>query len=223
VLGAETLGSRAEPGRRLLQRFADDEYATDPVGDLQRGDLVANHFVRGVGAFSRNLVERVVADEAIDATALVLQLAHRLFEGAPFHADQIGDRHAHIGEEDLAEMTIGRHVLDRPHFDPGSVHRHDDFADTGVRRTLLRRPTDQVTELADFAEACPDLLAVDDELVALAHGSGLQTCEIAAGVGLAHSDAPRRFTGDDARKEGRLLIRGAVGQQRRTHLAIGEP
>ena len=80
---------------------------------------------------------------------------------------------------------------------PGRVHRHDDLADARVRRAVRRRAADQVAVVGDGAEAGPDLLAVDDPVVAVAAGRRLQAGEVAAGVGLAHADAPRRLAGQD--------------------------
>ena len=165
----------------------------------------------------------MVAHQPVDAASFVLELAHRLLERAALLADEVGGRHAHVGEEDLAEVAVGRHVLDRSDFDARGVHRHDHFADAGVRRALGAGATDEVAEVGDGREARPDLLAVDHERVAVAFGRRLQAGEVAARVGFAHADAPRRLAGDDARQERGLLVGRSVGEERWAHLAIREP
>ncbi len=171
----------------------------------------------------RGEVERAVGDQAVDAAPLVLQLPHRLLERRALDADQVGGRHPHVGVEDLAEVAVGRHVLDGPDLDAGRVHRDDDLADAGVRWALGRGPADQVAVVGHLAEAGPDLLAVDDEVVAVALGPGLQRGEVGAGLGLAHPDAPRGLAGQDAGEQLADLLGRAVGHQRRAHLPVGEP
>ena len=83
-----------------------------------------------------------------------------------------------------AEVTVGGHVLDRSDLDAGEIHRHDDLGDALVRRTIGAGATDHVAEVGLVAEAGPDLLAVDDELIAVAHRLGGEAGEIAPGVGL---------------------------------------
>ena len=136
---------------------------------------------------------------------------------------RFGDGHAHVGEEHLAEVAVGGHVLDRADLDAGCVHRHDDLADPGVRRAFRRRAADAVAVVGDGGEARPDLLPVDHPLVALPHGAGAQRRQVGAGLGLAHPDAPRRLAREDLRQELGLLVGAAVGDQRRAHLPVGEP
>ena len=71
----------------------------------------------------------------------------------------------------------------------------------GVRWPVGRGPADEVAVVGDLAEAGPDLLAVDDEVVAVADRPGLERGQVRAGLGLAHPDAPRGLTGQDAGEE----------------------
>ena len=131
--------------------------------------------------------------------------------------------HADVGEEHLAEVPVGGHVGDRADLDTGRVHRHDDLADPLVRRPVGVGAADQVAVVGQLTEARPDLLAVDDEVVAIAHGAGRERGQIGSRVRLGHADAPRRLAREDAGEELGLLIGGAVVDQRRPHLPVGEP
>ena len=106
---------------------------------------------------------------------------------------------------------------------PGRVHRHDHLADPTVRRAVGARAADQVAVVGLRAEARPDLLAVDHELVALATGARGERREVGAGVRFGHPDAPGGLARQDAGQELGLLVGGAVLDQRRPHLAVGEP
>jgi hypothetical protein len=55
----------------------------------------------------------------------------------------------------------------------------------------------------------PDLLAVDDPLVAVEHGAGGDVGQVGAGVGLGVALAPAVLAGDDAGQEVALLLVGA--------------
>ena len=85
-----------------------------------------------VGMVEGHFVKSVIRNESIDATTFVLELAHRLFERATEHADEIRRRHANIGIENLAEMTVRSHIFDGSNFNTRRVHRHDYFADALV-------------------------------------------------------------------------------------------
>src|SRR4029450_5537541 len=61
----------------------------------------------------------------------------------------------------------------------------------------------------------PDLLPVDDPLVAVAHGAGPQPGEIGAGTGLAEQLAPPLAAAQERREVPLLLRFGAVRDQRR--------
>ena len=132
-------------------------------------------------------------------------------------------RHPDVGEEHLAEVTVRRHVLDRADLDSRRVHRHDDLADALVGRPVSRGPADQVAVVGDGGEARPDLLAVDHPLVAVAAGRRAQRGEVTAGFRFGHPDRPRCLAAQDAGQELVALVLAAEGDQRRTHLTIGEP
>ena len=63
--------------------------------------------------------------------------------------------------------------------------------------------------------AGPDLLAVDDEIVAVIDGRGGEAGEVGAGVGLRIALAPADFAARDLRQMRLLLFLGAIFQQRR--------
>ncbi len=188
-----------------------------------RGHPLADERVGAVGPGDGHLVERTVRHEAIDAAPFVFELRHRLLERRSFDADQVGDRHPHVGEEHLAEVAVGGHVGDRPNVDARRVHRHDDLADPTVRRAVTARSADEVAVVGLRAEARPDLLPVDHELVALAAGARDERREVGAGVRFGHPDAPGGLAREDAGQELGLLVGRAVLDQRRPHLTIGEP
>ena len=142
---------------------------------------------------------------------------------APSTPTRFGDRHSNVGEEHLAEVAVRRHVGDRAHLDAGRVHRHDHFADATVRGAVGRRAADEVAVVGLGAEARPDLLPVDHEVVAVATGARDERGEVGAGVRLGHADAPGGVTRQDPGKELGLLVGGAVLDERRAHLPIGEP
>jgi hypothetical protein len=57
---------------------------------------------------------------------------------------------------------------------------------------------DQVAVVGQLAEARPDLLAVDHEVVAVAHGAGGERGEVGPGVRFGHADAPRGLARQDS-------------------------
>ena len=61
----------------------------------------------------------------------------------------------------------------------------------------------------------PDLLAVDDEVVAVAHRRGAQAREVGAGIGFGIALAPDRLAGQHGRQMARLLRLGAEADQDR--------
>ena len=223
MFGAEALGGGREAGRRLLQRLAVDEHSAEPVPGLEAGDLLTDPGVARVGCRDGAVVQRLVGDEPIDAAPLMFELGHRLLEGVALDTDEVLGGHADVVEIDLAEVPVGGHVGDRADLDAGEIHRHDQLRHALVRWPVARCATDQVAVVGVGCEGGPDLLAVDDEHIAVANRRRLEAGEIGAGIGLGHADAPGGLAAEHAGEEFRLLVLGAVGEQCRTHLSVGEP
>ena len=120
-------------------------------------------------------------------------------------------------------MTVRGHVFDRADFDAWCVHRHDNFADAFVWRAVTARSADEIAVVSEFSEACPNFLAVDHELVAVAGCECLQRSEVAARVWFAHADAPSCFARQHLWQKRILLGFSAVANECRTHLSISEP
>ncbi|CAB4798164.1 unannotated protein [freshwater metagenome] len=92
-----------------------------------------------------------------------------------------------------------------------------------MRRAVARGAADEVAVVGLCAEARPDLLAVDHEVFAIALGLGGQAGEVAAGVRLAHADAPSHIAGEHLGQVAVRLFLGAVLDERGAHLTVGEP
>ena len=74
---------------------------------------------------------------------------------------------------------------------------------------------EQDPEPGDVREGRPDLLAVDDVLVAVALGTGRERREVAAGSGLAEQLAPDLGAVEDPGEVAVLLLLGARDEERR--------
>ncbi len=76
-------------------------------------------------------------------------------------------------------------------------------------------PRQQQPELGIGRVRRPDLLTVDDPLVAVADGTGAQRHEVGTGVGFGEQLAPPFVAGDERWQVPALLVLGAGGEQRR--------
>ena len=74
---------------------------------------------------------------------------------------------------------------------------------------------DEHPAVGEVGERVPHLLAVDDPLVAVAHGPGAEAGEVRAGAGLAEQLAPRLLAGEHRAQEALLDLVAAVGDDRR--------
>ena len=84
---------------------------------------------------------------------------------------------------------------------PGRVHRDAEERDALVLLHVGVRPCCEPDVIGVPGERGPGLLAVDDELVAVADGSALQRSEVGAGIGFGVADT-----------EGDLLRRSSAGR-----------
>ena len=133
--------------------------------------------------------------------------------------DDVLLRAAGVGEEHLAELGRAVDLLDRPHLDAGLLHRAQQVGDALVLRGVGVGAAEDEDVVGHEALGGPDLLAVDDPLVAVEDGLGLEAGEVGARVGLAEALAPGDLAGEDLGEEELLLLLGAPLQDGRARRA----
>ena len=136
-----------------------------------------------------------------------------VFEAAAFLAEAILDRDFEILEEQFVGIDgLAAHLLDLVHGDALLVEIGVEQAQALRRRLhlLQRRGARQQQDLVgDLRGGDPDLLAVDDVFVALAHRAGFQLRGVEPGVGFGHRKAGLVPAVDDRRQHARALLLGA--------------
>ena len=130
-------------------------------------------------------------------------------------ADEVRRRDAGVGQEHLVERRVLVHLVHRADLDAGLVHRQHEVADAAVLRHVGVGAGEQQPEVGVVGARAPQLLAVDDPLVAVLLGVRRQAGEVGAVRRLAEQLAPRVLARDGARQQAALLLVGAVGEQRR--------
>ena len=92
----------------------------------------------------------------------------------------------------------------------GSVHVDDEHRDAPVLGCVDIGAGDEDAAVANVRQRRPHLLAVDDPLVAVSNGTGLEARHIGAGTGLGEHLAPDLVRPDQLRLVGGALLVGAV-------------
>ena len=130
----------------------------------------------------------------------VVQLAHEVLGGD-----------LHVGEEDLVEigvLAVGE-LGDGPGLDARGLHVDDEHADAGVLGGVGVGAHEAEAVVGVVRARRPHLLAVHDEAVPVQLGPGAQAGQVAAGVGLAHAQAPADLGPQRGQGVARLLLLGA--------------
>ena len=166
-----------------------------------------------------------VGQEAFRTAPFVGQFGRHLRPTVARTAEQAVVRHERVLEEDLVEVVPARQVDDRPHRDPVRVLQvDDDLAHAGMALVRLRlRANEGDAVLRHVRVGGPDLRSVEPPAAVGALGAGTDRREIGPRVRLAHPDRERDLAAGDRRQEALLLLFGAVTQDARTDLAVGEP
>ena len=153
-----------------------------------------------------------VAGDARQRAAAALVAERGLRDGPALAelADLVGLLHARIGHEDLAELRGAGDLLERAHVDAGLAHVHEEARDALVLGHLGVGAGEEEPPVGDGAARRPDLLTVDDEVVARVDGAGLERGEVGAGIGLGIELAPQLLRREDLPEVARLLRVGAV-------------
>ena len=147
---------------------------------------------------------------------------HRHLPAVVHAADDVVLRAAGVGEEDLVELRRPVGLDDGADLDALLVHRHEQVGDAGVLGRVGVGAGEQEAVVGVLGLGGPDLLAVDDPLVAVELGLALQAGEVGAGVGLGEALAPRRLALEDAGEELLLLLLGPPLQDRRADEGVAE-
>ena len=182
------------------------------LGVLEIGDALAErlalfHVVQGVfkGAFRHG--------KAVDgdAEAFLGQFLHQIDEAHAFVADQVFRRHFHVLEKQLRSV-LGFHAhflqvlafLEAFHalFDDQQAGALGAFAGVG-----LGHHDHDVGVLAVGDEG---LGAVEDVMITVLHGVGLDALQVGAGTGFAHGDGADQLAADHLRQQALLHFLGTV-------------
>ena len=145
----------------------------------------------------------------------MLQQIFRHIPAAVDGADHMRFRHPHTIEEGFAERRIARDQQDRLCGHALRRHVEQDKADAVMLLGGRVGAHQAKNPVGVVGVGRPDLLAGDDEIVAVALGAGLQRGEVRSGVRLGIALAPADQARGDLRQMFLLLRLGAVFQQRR--------
>ena len=134
-------------------------------------------------------------------------------------ADHVGRGHAHVLEEDLVELGLAGDLAERPDGDARRLHVDQDERDALVLGRARIGAHEEEAPFRHVRHAGPDLLAVDDVVVAVEHGARLEIGEVAARVGLGEALAPDLLGGEDLGEVPLALGRRAMPHDRRAEHA----
>ena len=112
---------------------------------------------------------------------------------------------ADVGEVDLVELGVAGHLAQRPDLDAGGVHVDHEVGEALVLLGLGIGAGEDHAEAGGVGQGRPDLLAVEDPLVAVALGPGRQAGHVGSGAGLGEQLAPDLLAGEQRAQVALLL------------------
>ena len=151
----------------------------------------------GIAQHAAFMLQRGIGNEPARATP-----AHHIFL-----------RHADIGEKHLVEFGVAGHGLEGAHLDPRRAHRKQDVGNALMLGALSLGAHKAEDHVGILGGGGPDFLAVDDEIMAVFHGAGLQRGQIGAGAGLGIALTPDNFAAQGGRNILALLFLAADLEQ----------
>ena len=157
-----------------------------------------------------------------DRDALVHERRQRDVPAFAGVAEAFGVGDANIGHVDLVEFGLARRLHERSHLDARCLHVEDEHRHPLVLDLFGIGAHEDDAEPREVRERRPHLLAVDDPLVAVAHGARAETGDVGAGSRLAEHLAPDLFAGEQWPQVALLLRIGAVGHDRRRAHAVSD-
>ena len=155
-------------------------------------------------------------DRSADVRTFEIEQRHADVPAAVDFADDVAGGHAHVFEVDLVEVVAPAHVDERADGDPWLLDVLDeDERDAAVLGRLGVRAHQGEDGIGGVRAAGPDLLAVDHEVIAVAHGPRLQRSEVGTRAGLGVALRPGRFARENRREVLAALLVVAVDDERR--------
>ena len=94
--------------------------------------------------------------------------------------DDLMLRYSHIGEEDLIEVSISRHIHQRPNFNPGGVHAKEQKRNAQVLGCIGFGSNKTENPVSVVSGTGPNLLAVNHPLVTIELGLRRETRQVTA-------------------------------------------
>ena len=131
-------------------------------------------------------------------------------------AQHIVGRHDGVGNEHLVEMGFVGDLAQGPHLDPGLFHGQEEEADALVLGHVPVGAGDQHAEVGHRRAGGPDLLTIDDIVIAVAVSAGADGGKVGACPRLAIEQAHADFTLEQGRNDGLF-----EGRRRMGHGGIG--
>ena len=136
-------------------------------------------------------------------------------------AEAVRVGHPDVGEEDLVEAGPAGHLAQRADLDARRPHVDDEAGEALVLGQVGVGAGDDLADVAVLGTRRPHLLPVEDPLLAVALGAGLQAGEVAPGARLGEQLAADDVAAVHRLEVGVLGDVGAVGEDRRGDHARG--
>ena len=138
-------------------------------------------------------------------------------------ADDVGAVDHGVGEEDLVELRVARHVPQGSDLDAGLVHVDHEEGDAPVPGGVGVGAGHEHGPVGQVATRGPHLLAVDHPGVAVGLGPGGEAGQVTTGGGLGEQLAPHGTAVHDVGQEAVGEMVGAVGEQGGGHQRDPDP
>ena len=213
ILSIETSAPGGWPVRRMRSRKRRLVISSAIEFHFDAGQAVANHLTSLNFDEARFLQLAQLALRLADAPGIHPLVAEQVLGDGPalaFLVHQVVGGHLHVVEEHFVHGMAAVHQDQRAHRDARALHvdqqERDAFLALLHRRVGAHQAEDPVGVVRVGG---PDLLAVDDVLVAIPLGLGLERGQVASRARLGVALAPEVVAVVDARQEALLLRLGA--------------
>ena len=147
-----------------------------------------------------NISGKPVASRAPIDIRSFISVVSDTFQPSPTAPSRWLIRNHDVGEIDLVEFLHAVGLLDRPHLDAFALHVEEEHRQALVLGHVGIGAGDQQAVVGIMRARGPDLLAVDDPVVAVLFGAGAQARDVGAAGGLREQLAPDLLAGGELRQ-----------------------